>query len=176
MLFWRSLLNFSRKEAKDKRKNKFASFSTSDFQLEDLEWLLNTPWAVFLSREYMKTRKIILVFGLIGIALGMVYIFTTTAEVTTYANFEEARSTGKTHQVVGTLSPSHEIDDDGGLLQFHLQDDNNETVKVVYNKPMPDGFKNSEKIVVTGSFKNELFVAEKILMKCPSKYEGTDGV
>ena len=130
----------------------------------------------FYLERYMKTRKIILVFGLIGIALGMVHIFTTTAEVTTYANFEEARSTGKTHQVVGTLSPSHEIDDDGGLLQFHLQDDNNETVKVVYNKPMPDGFKNSEKIVVTGSFKNELFVAEKILMKCPSKYEGTDGV
>ena len=41
---------------------------------------------------------------------------------------------------------------------------------------MPDGFKNSEKIVVTGSFNNDLFVAEKILMKCPSKYEGTDGV
>ena len=132
--------------------------------------------SIFIPKRFMQTRKVILVLGLIGIALGMVYIFTTTAEVTTYANFAEARSTGETHQVVGALSPSHEIENDGGLLQFYLKDDNDETVKVVYNKPMPDGFKNSEKIVVTGSFNNDLFVAEKILMKCPSKYEGTDGV
>jgi len=132
--------------------------------------------SIFIAKRFMQTRKVILVLGLIGIALGMVYIFTTTAEVTTYANFAEARSTGKTHQVVGALSPTHEIENDGGLLQFYLQDDNDETVKVVYNKPMPDGFKNSEKIVVTGSFNNDLFVAEKILMKCPSKYEGSDGV
>ena len=132
--------------------------------------------SIFIVKRFMQTRKVILILGLIGIALGMVYIFTTTAEVTTYANFAEARSTGNTHQVVGALSPSHEIENDGGLLQFYLKDDNDETVKVVYDKPMPDGFKNSEKIVVTGSFNNDLFVAEKILMKCPSKYEGTDGV
>ena len=83
----------------------------------------------------MKTRKIILVFGLIGIALGMVYIFTTTAEVTTYANFEEARSTGKHTSSRWDIKSSHEIDDDGGLLQFHLQDDNNETVKVFTTNP-----------------------------------------
>ena len=60
--------------------------------------------SIFIVKRSMQTRKVILILGLIGIALGMVYIFTTTAEVTTYANFAEARSTGKTHQVVGALS------------------------------------------------------------------------
>ena len=119
--------------------------------------------SIFIVKRFMQTRKVILILGLIGIALGMVYIFTTTAEVTTYANFAEARSTGKTHQVVGALSPSHEIENDGGLLQFYLQDDNDETVKVVYDKPMPDGFKNSEKIVVTGSFNNDLLSPKRFL-------------
>ena len=64
--------------------------------MKDYEWLLNTLWAVFLIRcLFMQTRKVILIVGLIGIALGMVHIFTTTAEVTTNPTLREARSTGK---------------------------------------------------------------------------------
>ena len=52
-----------------------------------------------------------------------------------------------------------------------MVDNNNETQKVYYNEPMPPDFIKSEKVVVVGSFKNGVFQAKKILLKCPSKYE-----
>jgi cytochrome c-type biogenesis protein CcmE len=36
---------------------------------------------------------------------------------------------------------------------------------------MPPDFTRSEKVVVVGSYHNDLFVADKILLKCPSKYQ-----
>jgi cytochrome c-type biogenesis protein CcmE len=40
---------------------------------------------------------------------------------------------------------------------------------------VPADFKRSEQVVVIGTYKTkEMFVAEKILMKCPSKYQETD--
>ncbi len=42
--------------------------------------------------------------------------------------------------------------------------------QVVLLKPKPQDIEKSEKIVVIGSYKNDVFVAKEILMKCPSKY------
>lgn len=54
--------------------------------------------------------------------------------------------------------------------------DNHETEqKVFYNEPVPSDFARAEQVVVIGSNKNpDLFVADKILMKCPSKYQETE--
>jgi cytochrome c-type biogenesis protein CcmE len=47
--------------------------------------------------------------------------------------------------------------------------------QVYYNEPVPADFTRSEQVVVIGTYKTkEMFVAEKILMKCPSKYQETD--
>ena len=43
--------------------------------------------------------------------------------------------------------------------------------KVVMNKPKPQDFERSESVVVTGEMRNNEFVANEILMKCPSKYK-----
>ena len=43
--------------------------------------------------------------------------------------------------------------------------------KVYYNEPMPPDFTRSEKVVVIGNYQNNDFVARKILLKCPSKYQ-----
>ena len=52
-----------------------------------------------------------------------------------------------------------------------MVDENNKLQKVFYRDPMPADFLRSEKVVVVGSFKNDAFIADKILMKCPSKYQ-----
>ena len=39
------------------------------------------------------------------------------------------------------------------------------------NKPKPQDFERSESVVVTGEMRNNEFVANEILMKCPSKYK-----
>jgi cytochrome c-type biogenesis protein CcmE len=36
---------------------------------------------------------------------------------------------------------------------------------------MPPDLKQSEQVVVIGQYKQDLFVADQILLKCPSKYE-----
>jgi cytochrome c-type biogenesis protein CcmE len=47
--------------------------------------------------------------------------------------------------------------------------------KVFYNEPVPPDFSRAEQVVVIGAYKDQdLFVADKILMKCPSKYQETE--
>jgi cytochrome c-type biogenesis protein CcmE len=36
---------------------------------------------------------------------------------------------------------------------------------------MPADFTKSEQVVIIGAYQNETFVADKILLKCPSKYQ-----
>ena len=55
-------------------------------------------------------------------------------------------------------------------FSFILVDANGKEQEVVYNEPMPADFKRSEKVVVIGGYHDETFVANKILLKCPSKY------
>ena len=40
-----------------------------------------------------------------------------------------------------------------------------------YNEPMPPDFTRSENVVVVGGYQDDNFVANKILLKCPSKYQ-----
>jgi cytochrome c-type biogenesis protein CcmE len=56
-------------------------------------------------------------------------------------------------------------------FSFILLDENRKEQKVYYNEPMPPDFTRSEKVVVIGSYHGDQFVAEKILLKCPSKYQ-----
>lgn len=57
-------------------------------------------------------------------------------------------------------------------LKFVIQSgDGNFRLKVVYHDIMPDNFVMSEEVVATGFLRGSVFEAEKLLIKCPSKYE-----
>src|SRR5258708_35868788 len=56
-------------------------------------------------------------------------------------------------------------------FSFILLDENKKEQKVYYNEPMPPDFTRSEKVVVIGGYRGALFIANKILLKCPSKYQ-----
>jgi cytochrome c-type biogenesis protein CcmE len=60
---------------------------------------------------------------------------------------------------------------DPNYFSFVLVDENNEEKQVVYSSPKPQDFERSEQIVIIGSMQDKHFVADKILMKCPSKYQ-----
>ena len=45
-----------------------------------------------------------------------------------------------------------------------------------YWDPKPASFEDAEKIVVEGYLNGEVFEAEHILMKCPSKYSDTNAL
>lgn len=130
----------------------------------------------------MKKSHIIAV---VVIAVAVAIIVSTAGDASSYVTFDEAQtmfvngSTGSIH-VVGELDKNEKgevvgmnTSDDKLSFTFIMVDENNRKQKVFYNEPIPPDFKRSEKVVVIGSFNNDLFVADKILLKCPSKYQET---
>jgi cytochrome c-type biogenesis protein CcmE len=128
----------------------------------------------------MKKSHII---GIVVIAIAVFVIISTAGDASTYVTFEEAKSlfdegNDKKVHVVGQLKTSEsgeilgvEPGEDMLTVTFLMVDNNNQTDKVFYNKPMPPDLKQSEQVVVIGQYKQDLFVADQILLKCPSKYE-----
>jgi cytochrome c-type biogenesis protein CcmE len=43
-------------------------------------------------------------------------------------------------------------------------------MRVVYPNPRPANFEDAERVVVDGRMEGDTFMAEHILVKCPSKY------
>ena len=123
------------------------------------------------------------IFGIIVIAVAIFLIMSTAGDASSYVTFKEAytmSTDGKENSihVVGTLkkTASGEIvgiypSPDKLSFSFLMIDQNGEEQNVYYNEPMPMDFMRSEQVVVIGGFKEGTFVADKILMKCPSKYQ-----
>lgn len=123
----------------------------------------------------------ILIIVVIAAAIGI--IVTTAGDASTYVTFEQAyqmASSGskKSIHVVGELKKDESGDIVGIMpgpdrvsFSFIMLDEQKREQLVQYNQPMPTDFTKSEKVVVVGSYRGEAFVADKILLKCPSKYE-----
>ncbi|WPP48408.1 cytochrome c maturation protein CcmE domain-containing protein [Catalinimonas niigatensis] len=123
------------------------------------------------------------IFGIIIIAVCVMIIMSTAGDASTYVSFKEAKvmATGgqdKKIHVVGQLSKDEEGNivgiqpsEDKLSFSFIMVDDNQQEQRVFYNEPMPADFTRSEQVVVIGSYHNDVFVADQILMKCPSKYQ-----
>jgi len=128
----------------------------------------------------------ILIIAIIAVAAAI--ILSTTADASVYVGFGEARqraaegNTTKVH-VVGRL-PRDSRNKPVGLeynpmvdpnyFAFTLVDTLKVAQRVVYNNPKPQDFDTSEQVVITGSMRGDVFMADNILLKCPSKYVKKD--
>ena len=56
-------------------------------------------------------------------------------------------------------------------FSFSMIDKEGEKQKVIFHGPPPADFERSEDVVINGKAENGQFIATKILLKCPSKYE-----
>lgn len=130
----------------------------------------------------MKTTHIILLL-VIAVAIGV--IISTSGDASKYVTFDEAQELAvdspeeKVH-IVGKLKKNSFGDIEGmnynpaldpNYFEFVITDNKNREERVVYLSPKPQDFEKSEQIVIIGGFKGKTFKADKILMKCPSKYE-----
>lgn len=57
------------------------------------------------------------------------------------------------------------------IFTFYLKDTLGTVEKIVYHDPKPMNFETAEKVVIIGKYSDSGFDADKIIMKCPSKYE-----
>ena len=60
--------------------------------------------------------------------------------------------------------------DDKLSFTFQMIDEDGKLERVFFGEPMPPDFLLSEQVVVIGGYENNQFVADDILLKCPSKY------
>lgn len=122
----------------------------------------------------MKKGHIALLFA-IGIAI--MYIVSVSGNYSSYAGFDTvAANEGKVYQIIGFLNKDKEIyyepTKDPNYFSFYLKDKSTgREEKVIYPGPPPPDFERSEEVVLNGKMENGSFVATKILLKCPSKYE-----
>jgi cytochrome c-type biogenesis protein CcmE len=129
--------------------------------------------------------KISHIIGIIVIGIAIAVIVSTAGDASSYVSFKEALAMAqngndtKVH-VVGKLPKTNSGEIKGmvyapqlnpNYFEFALLDQNNELKKVIYSNPKPQDFERSEQIVVIGTMKDSVFVCDKILMKCPSKYQ-----
>ncbi len=120
----------------------------------------------------------VLLVGFAGFSLAA---FRTS--LTPYVSFAEATratagQTGRVVQIAGGLEKdSSSYDESSASLRFTLVDPaSQETVKVRYEGVRPANFDDAISIVAIGRYDGVRaeFEASKLLVKCPSKYQGSE--
>ncbi|MCG8323653.1 MAG: cytochrome c maturation protein CcmE [Cytophagales bacterium] len=126
------------------------------------------------------------IFLLVVIAIAVSVVISTAGDASSYVNFKTAKEMKQNGDdnmvhVVGELKKDGQgkvvgikPSNDRLSFSFIMVDDSQQEQLVFYKEPVPADFTKSEKVVVIGNYYNETFVADKILLKCPSKYEETE--
>ena len=123
---------------------------------------------------------------IVFISLVVIIIISTFGDASTYVSFNKAKdmyesgSMSKFH-VVGKLNKDQNnrilgLNNGENMLSFTFEmiDEEGKKESVFYGEPMPPDFLLSEQVVVIGGYENNKFVANEILLKCPSKYTEED--
>lgn len=116
-------------------------------------------------------RSHIAIIVLIAVAIGAIMV--TINDASTYVGFNKANEQpGTKYTVIGYLDKDGPMDYDARAQRFEFTAIDKEGVskKVLYGQPKPQDFERSEEITMKGYATDSGFVAEEILMKCPSKY------
>ncbi len=123
------------------------------------------------------------ILGIVIIAIAIGIIISTAGDASSYVTFGQAKemaSVGNMEKihVVGTLKKDAEGNvlgvqsaQDRLTFSFMMVDSELKEQKVFFAEPMPVDFLKSEQVVVIGAYNNKTFVADEILLKCPSKYQ-----
>lgn len=129
--------------------------------------------------------KISHIIGIIIIAIAIGIIASTAGDASVYVTFAKAQAMkqdgdDKMIHVVGKVRKDAQgrVTDvlynpaiDPNHFEFTLVDNDNRAERVVFNSPKPQDFERSEQIVIIGNMQDDHFQCNKILLKCPSKYQ-----
>lgn len=118
----------------------------------------------------MKPKTLIGLVLMIGFAALLLMNF--GQQVGGYMTFTEAEATGSKAHVVGhwVKDRAYEYDRDRNVFRFYMEDEKGVMRQVHYANPKPANFEDAERLVIEGYTRGDVFVADHILVKCPSKY------
>jgi cytochrome c-type biogenesis protein CcmE len=118
----------------------------------------------------MKLKTVVGLVLMVG--FGSLLFLNFGEQVGGYMNFDEAAASGSQAHVVGhwVEDQRYTYDPTTNLFSFHMRDEVGTVREVHYANPKPANFEDAEKLVIEGYADGDVFVAEHILVKCPSKY------
>ncbi len=121
-------------------------------------------------------RRLWYVIGAVAIAGFVVFGATSFKKnITPYVGFEEAHHASGRVQVAGELvQGSSRYLEASQELEFTMRDPEGRTMLVRYHGTKPGNFEEAKQVVAVGSWHDGAFVAEQLLVKCPSKYQGLE--
>lgn len=125
-----------------------------------------------------KKLKIILISFLPLLLLGFLAFRAFENSAAYYYTISEVKAQEISEQklrVKGQLvADSVSYDSTVPRLEFALTDGNAE-ITAVYRGAMPDNFYHSEEVIIEGKMNSQAeFVISKLMLQCPSKYEGEE--
>ncbi len=98
-----------------------------------------------------------------------------------YVSFDEARNADRTVQIVGGIDfDSVKYDSERNRLIFRIFDLETpqphapDQMEIIYYGVVPGNFDQATSVLVRGKPEPDGFVAEQLLVKCPSKYQGIE--
>lgn len=117
-----------------------------------------------------KNRIIILA---VIIVLAWVALYSLRGMMTPYVPFKEAMAVGEYVQVIGKLRGNIPVRNYEGHYAFRLADRDGAEMDVIHRGTRPQNFEHAEQVVLLGKFDKEkrVFEADRVLVKCPSKYQ-----
>jgi len=126
----------------------------------------------------MKKNRIYL-FGILLLVAFAGFSFTAFKDsMTPYVSYDRAKEGGRIVQVAGALEKgSYSYESSRESLFFTLQDPKTkQTLRVRYKGLKPANFEDAISIVAIGRYdpKAQELEANKLLVKCPSKYQGAE--
>lgn len=93
--------------------------------------------------------------------------------LTPYLSFTEARKANGTVQVMGKLDKAS-VRSGAKELVFEIVDDKGDRMPVSFTAARPANFEMAVEVTPIGHFDGQVFRADNLLVKCPTKYQGTE--
>ncbi len=112
--------------------------------------------------------------AVIALAVGFT-LWAFSGSMTPYVNIKQARLYDGAVQVRGKILRTSEhtpfYDTKANALRFWIEDVNKEKIEVVYQGAKPEAFDSAPETAAHGSIRNGVFYSDKLVVKCPSKYD-----
>ncbi len=124
----------------------------------------------------MKKSHIFILTGIAAAIVALIIFGFPSSDFSTYDTINSAKAKqGKYVHLIAKLDKSQPIEYDAiknpNYLSFAITDSLGGQTKVVYLNSKPAELEQSERVVLQGMMKGDVFECKNITLKCPSKYK-----
>jgi cytochrome c-type biogenesis protein CcmE len=119
----------------------------------------------------MKTGPIITaIVAMLALAAVVAAFMSNASPYVTIAQAKTA-SGDRLHLAGDIIKPTVKTDLAHHALTFDIRDKNGDVVTIVHKGESPQSMSEATEVVAIGKMEGDQFVSEKLLVKCPSRYE-----